>query len=91
MVRAVKASRHGQVFNLEKDIVGAVIFGDYLKVKEGATVRSTGQLLSVPVGEGLLGRVVDPLGYHLMVRGRSKPRKHGKSTSLPQESPSGSQ
>ncbi len=40
----------GQVFNLENDVVGAVIFGDYLKIKEGMTVRSTGQLLSVPVG-----------------------------------------
>jgi F-type H+-transporting ATPase subunit alpha len=52
----------GQVFNLEHDVVGAVIFGDYLKIKEGMTVRSTGQLLSVPVGEGILGRVINPLG-----------------------------
>ena len=52
----------GQVFNLEQDIVGAVIFGDHLRIKEGAAVRSTGQLLSVPVGEGMLGRVVNPLG-----------------------------
>ena len=52
----------GQVFNLEEDSVGAVIFGDYLKVKEGSVVRSTGNLLSVPVGEGMLGRVVDPIG-----------------------------
>ncbi|MCX5662197.1 MAG: F0F1 ATP synthase subunit alpha [Planctomycetota bacterium] len=53
---------YGQVFNLESDIVGAVIFGDYLRVKEGMQVRSTGQLLSVPVGEGMLGRVVNALG-----------------------------
>jgi len=52
----------GQVMNLEQDIVGAVIFGDYLKIREGSTVKSTGQLLSVPVGEGLLGRVVNALG-----------------------------
>ncbi len=52
----------GQVFNLERDIVGAVIFGDYLKIKEGMTVRATGQLLSVPVGEGMLGRVINALG-----------------------------
>ncbi len=52
----------GQVFNLENDVVGAVIFGDYLKIKEGMQVRSTGQLLSVPVGEGVLGRVVNALG-----------------------------
>jgi F-type H+/Na+-transporting ATPase subunit alpha len=52
----------GQVFNLENDVVGAVIFGDYLKIKEGMQVRSSGQLLSVPVGEAMLGRVVNGLG-----------------------------
>jgi len=52
----------GQVFNLELDTVGAVIYGDYLKVREGDTVVSTGKLLRVPVGEALLGRVVNPLG-----------------------------
>jgi F-type H+-transporting ATPase subunit alpha len=55
----------GQVFNLELDTVGAVIYGDYLKVKEGDVVRSTGRLLEVPVGEALLGRVVNPLGEPL--------------------------
>ncbi|MEM8834879.1 MAG: F0F1 ATP synthase subunit alpha [Planctomycetota bacterium] len=52
----------GQVMNLELDTVGAVIYGDYLKVKEGDEVVSTGKLLQVPVGEELLGRVVNPLG-----------------------------
>ena len=52
----------GQVMNLEMDTVGAVIYGDYLLVKEGDLVKSTGRLLEVPVGEALLGRVVDPLG-----------------------------
>ena len=52
----------GQVFNLETDTVGAVIYGEYLAVKEGDLVRSTGRLLEVPVGEVMLGRVVDPLG-----------------------------
>ena len=55
----------GQVMNLEQDTVGAVIYGDYLAVKEGDTVKSTGRLLEVPVGEALLGRVVDPLGRPL--------------------------
>ena len=55
----------GQVFNLELDTVGAVIYGDYLAVKEGDNVVSTGRLLEVPVGEALLGRVVDPLGRPL--------------------------
>lgn len=53
---------YGQALNLEEDIVGVVIFGEYLKVKEGDQVRSTGQLLSVPVGDALLGRVINPLG-----------------------------
>jgi F-type H+-transporting ATPase subunit alpha len=52
----------GQVFNLELDTVGAVIYGDYLQVKEGDMVKATGRLLEVPVGEGMLGRVVNPLG-----------------------------
>ncbi len=52
----------GQVMNLELDTVGSIIYGDYLKVKEGDNVRSTGRLLEVPVGDAMLGRVVDPLG-----------------------------
>ena len=55
----------GQVMNLETDTVGAVIYGDYLHVKEGDLVKATGRLLEVPVGEQLLGRVVDPLGRPL--------------------------
>jgi F-type H+-transporting ATPase subunit alpha len=55
----------GQVFNLELDTIGAVIYGDYLKVKEGDLVKSTGRLLEVPVGESMLGRVVNPLGQPL--------------------------
>ena len=55
----------GQVMNLEQDTVGAVVYGDYLSVKEGDMVKSTGRLLEVPVGEALLGRVVDPLGRPL--------------------------
>src|SRR5947209_1415830 len=55
----------GQVFNLEEDSIGAVIFGDYLKIKEGDTVKSTGRLLEVPVGDGVMGRVINPLGQPL--------------------------
>ena len=55
----------GQVFNLEEDSIGAVIFGEYLEIKEGDTVKSTGRLLEVPVGEELVGRVVNPLGEAL--------------------------
>ncbi len=52
----------GQVFNLEEESIGAVVFGNYLEIKEGEQVKSTGRLLEVPVGEGVIGRVVDPLG-----------------------------
>ncbi|MDZ4756327.1 MAG: F0F1 ATP synthase subunit alpha [Phycisphaerae bacterium] len=52
----------GQVMNLESETVGAVLFGESDKVREGDTVRATGRMLEVPVGPALLGRVVDPLG-----------------------------
>src|SRR3989441_11548224 len=48
--------------NLEEDTVGAITLGDYLDIKEGTEVRSTGRIVQVPVGDGLIGRVVDPLG-----------------------------
>src|SRR5512134_3567315 len=52
----------GLALNLEETEVGAIILGDYLKVAEGSEVKPAGKLLSVPVGKGLLGRVVDCLG-----------------------------
>jgi len=52
----------GQAMNLELDTVGAVIYGNYLGVQEGDTVKSTSRLLEIPAGEAMLGRVVDPLG-----------------------------
>ena len=55
----------GQVFNLEEDSVGAVVFGDFEHVKEGDSVRGLGRLLEVPVGRAMLGRVIDPLGKPL--------------------------
>jgi F-type H+-transporting ATPase subunit alpha len=55
----------GQVFNLELDTVGAVVYGDYLSVKEGDLVKGTGRLMDVPVGPEMLGRVVNPLGQPL--------------------------
>ena len=59
----------GQVFNLEESSVGVVILGDHLGIKEGDEVRRTGELLSIPVGQGLVGRVVDPLGRPLDGKG----------------------
>ncbi|MFA6523428.1 MAG: F0F1 ATP synthase subunit alpha [Candidatus Peribacteraceae bacterium] len=52
----------GSALNLEEDTVGAIILGDYALIKEGDTAKATGQILSVPVGEELIGRVVSPLG-----------------------------
>jgi len=60
---------NGLVFNLEENSVGIIILGDYLQIHEGDSVKTTGQLLSVPVGEALLGRVVDPLGNPLDGKG----------------------
>jgi F-type H+-transporting ATPase subunit alpha len=52
----------GQVFNLEESSVGAVIYGDYQSIRSGDSVKATGKLLEVPVGDEMIGRVVDPLG-----------------------------
>jgi F-type H+-transporting ATPase subunit alpha len=52
----------GTAFNLEKDSVGVIIMGDYTEITEGMIVRATGRIASVPVGDGLIGRVVNALG-----------------------------
>ncbi len=59
----------GLALNLEEDTVGAIILGDHLHIKEGDQVRTTGRIIEVPVGEALLGRVVDPLGRPLDGKG----------------------
>ena len=59
----------GIALNLEEDKVGAVLFGDYEHIKEGDEVRRTKRIMSVPVGEEIIGRVVDPLGRPLDGRG----------------------
>ena len=59
----------GMALNLENDNVGVVIFGDDRNIKEGDTVKRTGAIVDVPVGKGLLGRVVDPLGNPLDGKG----------------------
>jgi F-type H+-transporting ATPase subunit alpha len=59
----------GLALNLESDNVGAVLFGDWDKIEEGDQVKRTGRLLEVPVGEELLGRIVDPLGRPLDGKG----------------------
>jgi F-type H+-transporting ATPase subunit alpha len=60
---------YGTVFNLEESTIGTVILGDYLKIEEGATVKRLGRVLATPVGEELLGRVVNPLGIPIDGKG----------------------
>src|SRR3954466_7411297 len=59
----------GLALNLESDNVGAVLFGEWEHIEEGDTVKRTGRLLEIPVGEALLGRMVDPLGRPLDDKG----------------------
>jgi F-type H+-transporting ATPase subunit alpha len=61
--------------NLEESQVGAIILGDYTAIKEGDEVHTTGRILEVPVGEALIGRVVDPLGQPLDGKGKIETNK----------------
>src|SRR5262249_61536415 len=65
MVEFPRAGVKGQAFNLEETSIGVIVLGDYKDIEEGDEVRSLGTLLSVPVGDALIGRVVDPLGNPL--------------------------
>ena len=65
----------GMALNLEEETVGAIILGDYQGIKEGDEVRSTGRIAEVPVGDGLIGRVIDPLGQPLDGKGPLKADK----------------
>ena len=65
----------GIAMNLEEDSVAAIILGDYAEIKEGDEVRCTGRIAEVPVGEALIGRVVDPLGRPLDGKGPVKTDK----------------
>ncbi|MCX6807022.1 MAG: F0F1 ATP synthase subunit alpha, partial [Candidatus Berkelbacteria bacterium] len=60
---------YGLALNLEEDLVGAVVLGDYIHLKEGDVVESTGRILEVPVGEEMVGRVVNPLGIPIDGKG----------------------
>ncbi|HWY86298.1 MAG TPA: F0F1 ATP synthase subunit alpha, partial [Gemmataceae bacterium] len=69
MLEFTKTKVRGLAFNLEENSVGVIILGEYLQIAEGDEVRTTGQLLRVPVGDALIGRVVDPLGVPLDGKG----------------------
>ncbi len=66
----------GIALNLERDSVGAVVLGDYGRISEGDTVKCTGRIMEVPVGEGLLGRVVDSLGNPIDGKGPIEASRH---------------
>ena len=78
----------GVALNLEEDNVGAALLGEWEKVKEGEPVRRTGRVASVPVGDELVGRIVDPLGNPVdggpplkaAERGRSSSRRRASSS-----------
>ncbi|MCJ7734989.1 MAG: F0F1 ATP synthase subunit alpha, partial [Anaerolineales bacterium] len=59
----------GTAFNLEKDVVGVIIMGEYNEIIEGMEVRSTNRISSVPVGDGLIGRVVNAIGHPIDGKG----------------------
>ncbi len=65
----------GVALNLEEDSVGAMILGDYLKIKEGDTVKSSGKILEVPVGKEMVGRVINTLGEPIDGKGEIKTDK----------------
>ncbi|MGE0528660.1 MAG: F0F1 ATP synthase subunit alpha, partial [Bdellovibrionales bacterium] len=69
MVEFTRTGIQGLAFNLEENSVGVIILGEYLEIAEGDEVRATDQLLRVPVGEALIGRVVNPLGQPLDGKG----------------------
>src|SRR5260370_5103502 len=69
MVDFKRTGVKGLAFNLEENSVGVIILGEFLEIAEGDEVCTTGQLLRVPVGDALIGRVVDPLGNPLDAKG----------------------
>src|ERR1700757_2204490 len=69
MVEFTRTGVRGLAFNLEENSVGVIILGEYLEIAEGDEVRATGELLRVPVGDAVIGRVVDPLGNPLDGKG----------------------
>jgi F-type H+-transporting ATPase subunit alpha len=69
MVEFTRTNVRGLAFNLEENSVGVIILGEYVEIAEGDEVRTTGELLRVPVGDALIGRVINPLGEPLDGKG----------------------
>jgi F-type H+/Na+-transporting ATPase subunit alpha len=74
MIEFITGKVNGMALNLEKDSIGVVVFGDDVNIREGDKVRSTGELISVAVGDGMLGRVVDALGAPIDGKGVLNPQ-----------------
>jgi proton translocating ATP synthase F1 alpha subunit len=73
LVEFIDSKLTGMVLNLEKNSIGVVLFGDDLYIREGDKVKSTGELISIFVGDGMLGRVVDSLGLAIDGKGSFNP------------------
>jgi F-type H+-transporting ATPase subunit alpha len=73
----------GLAFNLDEDEIGCIILGESSQIEEGDLVKQTGRILSIPVGDGFLGRVIDPLGVPLDGKGPIPRRTRGCSRSRP--------
>ena len=73
----------GLALNLDEREIGVVILGDFAGIEEGQSVRRTGEILSVPVGDGYLGRVVDPLGKPSTGSATSRPMPAARSSCRP--------
>ena len=73
LVEFIDSNLTGMVLNLEKNSIGVVLFGDDSNIVEGAKVKSTGELISIFVGDGMLGRVVDSLGLPIDGKGVFNP------------------
>jgi len=71
----------GLALNLDEETIGAVVLGQVEELDEGQVVRATGRILSIPVGDGMLGRVVNPLGIPVDGKGLSPTRSTGGSRS----------
>ena len=67
---------YGFAINLEEDSIGAIVLGDYLSLKQGDEVKGTGKLLSVPVDEAFLGRVINPIGEPVDGKGQIVAKKY---------------
>lgn len=78
MVEFNKGNIKGMALNLEPDVVGVVVFSNEREIQEGNFVKRTGSIVSVPIGEGLLGRVVDALGQPIDGKGQIKSNKSSR-------------